>query len=422
MIATPRANIRRLALGRCISVTGGASAFTALGYTVWHQTHDPWLQSLSFMLTFGVSGLVGPFAGALGDHFDRRKVMIWSETAAAGFFFVMAFAVGSPLLLIMFAFGSAVAEAPFWAASRAATPNLAETPEDIAWANSLIGIGWSSGVAIGPVLGGVIVAAGGPSWVFAINGVSFLVSVLLTISVRGSYADRRTQAEIDEHRGITAGIRYLFKEPVLRRICLALFVFTFGVGMSMVADAALAESFRVGSVGFGALISCWGLGAVIGNGSGRWLNPRREVRWIVWGAAGISLAALGVGFSPVFALVLVSLLVFGICDGLSIVAQNGVIQRRTPDAVRSRAIAGFEAIMSIGLAIAYIVAGPLLHAVGPHVVYRIAGVAAAGAFVLLLPLLRIARDQPGPAAAADTSTQGVAPAGAGDVLTTFQAE
>jgi DHA3 family macrolide efflux protein-like MFS transporter len=395
MKAPPRANIRRLALGRCISVTGGASAFTALGYTVWHQTHDPWLQALAFMLTFGVSGLVGPFAGALGDHFDRRKVMIWSETIAASFFFVMAFAVHSPMALIMFAFASAVAEAPFWAASRAATPNLAETDEDIAWANSLIGIGWSSGVAIGPVLGGVIVAAGGPSWVFAINGVSFLVSVLLTASVRGSYADQRTQADIDEHRGITAGVRHLLGEPVLRRMCLALFIFVLGAGMGMVADAALAESFGVGSVGFGAIVTCWGLGAVIGNGSGRWLTAQRELRWVVWGAGGIGLAATGVGFSPVFPLALISLLAFGICDGLSIVAENGVIQRRTPDAVRSRALAGFEALASIGLAIAYLAAGPMLSAVGPRVLYRITGVTAAVSFVLLLPLLRVANDAPG---------------------------
>lgn len=403
MTASPRANIRRLALGRCISVTGGASAFTALGYTVWHQTHDPVLQALAFGLTFGVSGLVGPFAGALGDRFDRRKVMIWSEAIAAVFFFVMAFAVRSPLLLIMFAFVSAIAEAPFWAASRAATPNLAETEEDIAWANSLIGIGWSSGVAIGPILGSVIVAVGGPSWVFALNGVSFLVSVLLTVSVRGSYSDHRTQAEIDEHKGMTAGVRYLFQEPVLRRICLAWFVFVLGLGMGMVADAALAESFGVGPVGFGALVTCWGLGAVFGNGAGRWLNAKRELRWIVWGSAGIGLAALGVGFSPVFPLVLVSLLAFGICDGLSIVAENGVIQRRTPDAVRSRAIAGFEALLSIGLAIAYVAAGPMLRAVGPRVLYRITGIAAAGAFVVLLPLLRLARTEPEVATVLDAS-------------------
>ncbi len=391
MSTASRSHIRRLALGRFISVTGGAAAYTALNFTIWHRTHNPWLQALSLLLTFGVTGMVGPFAGALGDHFDRRKVMIYSELVAAGFFFVMALFVSAPLMLILFAFGSAVAESPFWAASRAATPNLAETPEDIAWANSLTGIGWSSGVALGPVVGGLLLAAVGPSWVFAINAVSFLVSVLLTVSVRGRYSDENTAEEIEEHKGLTAGMRWLFREPVLRRMVLAWFVFVLGMGMGMVADASLAEYFHAGSVGFGLLVTCWGAGAVLGNAAGRWLNPRREIQWLVWAALGIGIMALGIGFSPVFPFVLGCLLLFGTFDGMSIVAENGIIQRRTPDAVRSRAIAAFEATLSIGLACAYVAAAPLLHLFGPRVMYRIAGVGALSAFVLLVPLLKVAK-------------------------------
>jgi MFS family permease len=186
-------------------------------------------------------------------------------------------------------------------------------------------------------------------------------------------------------------------------MCAAWFVFVLGLGMGMVADAALAESFGVGAVGFGAIVTCWGVGAVMGNAAGRWLNPRRELLWIVWGSGGIGAAALGVGFSPVFVLVLLSLIVFGTCDGLSIVAENGVIQRRTPDAVRSRAIAAFEALLSIGLALAYIAAGPMLKAFGPRVLYRITGIAATGAFILLFPLLRVARGLPASDDAAEPS-------------------
>ena len=85
----PRAAVRRLALGRLISVTGGAAAYTALNFTVWDRTHSPGMQALSLMLTFGVAGILGPFAGALGDRFDRRKVMIWSEALASCFFIGM---------------------------------------------------------------------------------------------------------------------------------------------------------------------------------------------------------------------------------------------------------------------------------------------------------------------------------------------
>jgi len=149
----PRTAVRRLALGRLISVTGGAAAYTALNFTVWDRTHSPGMQALSLLLTFGVAGILGPFAGALGDRFDRRRVMIAAEAAASAFFVAMVFA-RAPLLLIGLAFGSAVAELPFLSASRAAIPNLVGREEDIAWANSLVTVGVHAGIAVGPLLGG----------------------------------------------------------------------------------------------------------------------------------------------------------------------------------------------------------------------------------------------------------------------------
>lgn len=393
MNTSPRSNVRRLAAGRLISVTGSAAAYTALNFTIWDRTHSPWLQSLSLLLTFGVTGIVGPFAGALGDRFDRRMVMILSEAAAAAAFAVMAF-VTDPEWLIALAFVSAIVETPFWAASRAAVPNLVEREEDIAWGNSLFSMGWSSGIAVGPVIGGVLLAAAGSGWVFGINAISFLVSLALTVSVRGRFADRRSATELDEHRGLAAGIRFLLREPVLARMSIAWFVFLLGMGMGMVADAALAESFGAGEIGFGLLIACWGTGSVIGSAAGRWLTRSTEPVWLVLGAAGIALSALGVGYAPVFALALGSLLVMGTCDGLTIVAEQGIMQRRTPDVVRSRVLASFEAMFSLGLAVAYVFAGPILDAIGPQPVYRVGGVTAALATLVLLPLLRLRREEP----------------------------
>ena len=109
MSRSPRSNVRRLALGRLLSVTGGAAAFTALNFTVWDRTHSPFMQALSLLLTFGVAGLIGPFAGALGDRLDRRMVLIWSEAISCVFFTAMVF-VHSPLVLILLAFASAIAE------------------------------------------------------------------------------------------------------------------------------------------------------------------------------------------------------------------------------------------------------------------------------------------------------------------------
>jgi MFS family permease len=391
----PRSAVRRIATGRLISVTGGAAAYTALGFTIWETTHSPWMQSLSLLLTFGVAGLLGPFAGALGDRFDRRRVMVISELVAAGFFAGMAL-VGDPGLMIALAFGSALAELPFFSASRAAIPNLLGDDEHLSWANSLVTVGVHSGIAVGPVIGGVLLSVfGDPSWVFGINAISFLVSVLITLTVRARFQDERRPESGDEHAGISAGVKFLLRDSVLRRLSLAWLVFVLGMGMGMVADAPLAEEFGAGEFGFGLLIACWGLGSVLGSAAGRWMTPKTEPLWLVGGAFGIAVAAFGVGVAPAFAIVLVALLVMGTSDGLTIVAENGIMQRRTPDAVRSRTMAAFEAVISLGLAVSYVIAGPMLEAVGPQGTYLIGAVAALAAAIMLVPLRRL-RQTAGP--------------------------
>ncbi len=54
-------------------------------------------------------------------------------------------------------------------------------------------------------------------------------------------------------------------------------------------------------------------------------------------------------------------------------------------------MAGFDALLSLGIAVAYVFAGPVLEALGPKGVYGVGGVSAAVAAVLLLPLLRLRR-------------------------------
>ena len=384
----PRSKVRRLAAGRLISVTGGAAAYTALNFTVWDRTHSPAMQALSLLLTFGVAGVLGPLAGALGDRFDRRKVMVWSEGAAAVFFLVM-YLFDSPGWLIAFAFGSAIAELPFFSSSRAAIPNLIESEDQLSWANSLITVGTHSGIAVGPVIGGVLLAVTGASWVFAINGISFLISLWLTLTVEGPFKAEEQDSQQQEHEGLSAGIRFMWQELVIRRMTIAWFVFLLGMGMGMVADAALAESFEAGAIGFSLLIACWGTGSVVGSLAGRWLTPRTEPLWLVVGSFGIALAAFGVGFAPLFPLVLACLFLMGTADGLTMVSENGIMQRRTPDAVRSRAMAAFEAVLSVGLAVSYLLAGPVLKAVGPQGAYLVGGATALLAAIALVPLAKL---------------------------------
>jgi MFS family permease len=393
-VASPeiRSAVHRLAIARLISVTGGAAAYTALMSTIYDRTGgSPGWLSATLLLTFGVAGFVGPFAGHLGDRFDRRAVMIGSELAGAAAFTAMAL-VDGPSALLAFAFVSAIVDQPFYSASRAAIPNLVDDESQISWANSWVTLGANAGIMIGPVLGGVLAGAVGSRWVFVANAVTFLVSVLLVRSVHRPFSGVHTIEEAEEHRGVVAGFRFIRRDTMLLRIAAGGGAMILGLGLAMVADRPLAEHFGVGDPGFGTIISCWGAGSVIGSFLGRRLTERSERRWVVLGTLGIALTSLGIGLSPVFWPVLVLFAGNGISDAVALVAEQGIQQRRTPDVVRSRVMSASEAVLSISLAIGYGLAGPVLEFTSAQGLYVVAGLTSVGATLILLPLARRSRE------------------------------
>ena len=385
---SPRSAVRRLALARLISVTGGAAAFAALNFTIYQRTHSAAWLSASLLLTFGAGGLFAPLGGALGDRFDRRRVMIASDLAGAACFAAMAL-VQEPAALLAVGFATAIVESPFWSASAAAIPNLVGE-DDLAWANGLVQMGGNAGIMIGPAVGGALLAAVGPGPVFAANALSFVISAALVATVGGRFSEER-DGHGDEHQGLRAGFVFIARDRVLRTIVLAWVVFVVGLGMVMVADVPLAELFGAGATGYGLMIGAWGAGSVLGSLSGRWLNQRTELLALVAGTAAIAVTTAGIATSPWFASVLVLILLAGIADAVTMVAETGIQQRRTPDAVRSRVSAASEAVIHVALAAGFALGGPALEAFGPRGVYAVGGGLGLLGAAVLLPILRAAR-------------------------------
>ena len=401
MVTRSRAAVRRLALARAISLTGGAAAYMALNFVIYQRTHSATWVAATLFLTFGTLGLVSPLAGALGDRFDRQKVMVLSDLAGAALFFGISFA-HAPALLVGLAFGAALAEAPFLSASSAAIPNMVGEDE-LGWANGLIALGRNAGILVGPLLGGVLVSTIGSGSVFAANAVSFVISAALVASVRASFSGERHDAE--EHKGMRAGFRFLVRDPVLRAISLAWLALVLGLGMTMVADLPLVQLFGAGSVGYGVLIACWGGGSILGSLLGRFIRSSNEAIVLLIGTAVIAITSIVVGVSPWFLLVLAAILVMGIGDGATLVAEQGIMQRRTPDAVRSRVSGAFDAVIHGGMAISYVIAGPAVAWLGPKTVYAVGGVVAMIGLLFLLPILRAPATQPQPLLDLEAATE-----------------
>jgi predicted MFS family arabinose efflux permease len=387
-----RSAVYRLAVARGVSITGGAAAFTALMFAVYERTdHDPIWLAATLILTFGLTGVLGWFAGTLGDRFDRRIVMIISELSGAAVFAVAAF-VHSPTLLVACGFAAAVAESPFWSASAAAVPALVEDPKEIEHATSLVSLGVYGGIFLGPAVGGLVVGHIGPNWIFAANSVSFVLSALLIWSIRRPFHEHVTDEEHAAHVGMWAGMRFIRSDEVLERILAGFTIMVLFSGFVMVADLPLIGTFFKGDAdigrGYGLLIASWGIGSIVGSIAARRLSPEVETKWLVGTVAGFAITMGAVGVSPGFSLVLALVLLNGTCDAVGVVALRSIQVRRTPDVVRSRVMAAMDGAQNISLAVGYALAGALVSLVGPKAVYLLAGAGALLGTAVVWPLRR----------------------------------
>lgn len=386
---SPRTAVRRLALGRFISYTGTVASGTALSYSLYAETGSAAWVAAAMILTWGVIGLLGPISGAIGDRFDRRLVMIVGESAAAACWLGMAFLTDLPVFLLALAFIASVFEAPFPAASGAAIPNVAG-PENLSWANSLISMGRYAGLTLGPLLGGVLVASIGAPWVFFGNAISYLLSVALVVSVRADFADpERVAGEAETHKGLAAGFRFIRRDRVLTWLLLSWVVFIVGMASTIIADPVLADEFGWGSLGYGLITSCWGAGTIVGAWLGRNILEDREAVWLVGGSATLAFTGFAVFLSPWFWLVLVWVALFGLADGPTQVAEQNLLQRRTPDVVRSRVMGAWEAANHVSLVVAFLIGGAVVPVIGPKAAYLLGGVTGLMGTALLVPLLRL---------------------------------
>jgi MFS family permease len=397
-----RSAVRRVAVARGISLTGSGAAFTVLAYIVYRLTDESaiWL-SVTLLLTMGMQGLVQPIASWLGDRFDRRRVLVISDLAAAAGFVGLAFA-RTPGQLVIVASITAILESPVWAVAGASIPNLIEE-EDLPWANGQVAIGRHLGSFIGPLLGTqlvVLLAGDGASpdrllaagaFVFGLNTASFLFSAWLIGSTPGRFNDERSEKQ--EHPGIRAGFRYAMSDPVLLAILLGWSVLLLGVGLILVAELPYADEFGKGAFGYGLISALWGGGAALGAVfAARWLTAEREPRTLLVSVLLGGVIMFAIGWSPVWIAALALMVAEGICEGFASVAEQGLLQRRTPDDVRSRVAGAVEAATLIALAVSLTAGGPIVEALGPRTAYYIGGAMTVVAALIMAGALR----HPGP--------------------------
>jgi MFS family permease len=321
------------------------------------------VQTAAFLPVF----LVGIPAGALADLVDRRKLLIWAQAGMMVSAFAMAVLTFSGsidprgVLALTFALGTGGAlMMPAWMAIQ---PDLVGK-EQFGQAVALGAMTYNVGRAVGPAIGGAIIAAAGPEWVFLINGISFVG----TMAVLGLWRPAKpgsTSLPTETFRSASvAGLRYGIHSPLVRtslvRVTLLILP---GAAILALLPVVVRGPLHWSSGGYGILLGCFGLGATVS----AVLRPRiirrlHPDKLMLVSAIVLAATIIVQGFVHDRTLVGLALIPGGFVWNLSTTTTTVAAQAAMPAWVRARGMALYSLAMTGSVAAGSAAAGLLANA------------------------------------------------------------
>jgi MFS family permease len=307
-------------------------------------------------------------AGVVADMFGKAKVMLVAQIimglAAAAMAVTAALDIITPGLLLGFGLmlGTGLAlNLPAW---QALVPELVPRGM-VASAVALNSVAFNVARAVGPALGGIVVATAGPELGFALNAVSYLGVIIVVIMLIRTLNERVESASMSSiATSVGLSIRYARFTPAFRRLLglVALFALTSAAIQSVLPNRV--DELRGDETTYGLLLGAMGLGALIS----AVLRPR--IPRLVAGTAlpytiaGFGIAGVGSGIAPTTLLTFVAMLVVGACWVWTLTTLNATSQLMSPSWIRGRAMSLYTLAFTGLLPIGSIFAGALADRIG----------------------------------------------------------
>jgi MFS family permease len=373
-------NYRLFFSGQLVSVSGTWMQDTALPWLVLQLTHSPVYVGLLIFARYAPFMAFGLFSGALADRFDNRRVVIVTQASsmvvAAGLA-VLAFSGVDqiwPYFVLAFLGGSAlVFDAPNRHALTFQLVGRDELPNAVALNSSL----FNAGRVVGPAIGGVLIAAFGVSWCFAINAVTFLAVLAGLLLMRSAELYPLDRGLIGTKTGaaIREGLAYVWRSPQLKLVLgTTIVVSATGFNFRVLLPVLASGTLHAGAEVFGVLFACFGAGALLGALSSAALG-RASWRALILGSAGFSSGMLLL--APVRNAAVAALLLFliGFCFSTWTANSQSILQLTAPDRLRGRVL-GLYLFAFAGLApVGGLLAGWLADVGGTELAFGVAGTA-----------------------------------------------
>jgi MFS family permease len=303
-------------------------------------------------------------AGALADMVDRRRFLLitqgWMVLASGTLGVLTLFHVVTPWVLLGFTFVlglGAVMNDPAW---QAITPELVP-PEQHAAAVAMNSAGFNVARAVGPALGGMVIAAAGSGTAFLLNALSFFGVIIVLYRWKRQPMERVEAGALWE--AIGSGIAYVRRSQLVKSVLIRTGAFSIGAIALLALLPILARPF--GATGYGVLLGCFGFGAL----AGATILPRLRRKLSVDGLVATAIVVFAI---MTFAAGRVQDF-FGLCIVLAtagaawigiLACLNTAAQTMSPSWVRARALSMYLLVLQGGMAIGSTLWGALATRIG----------------------------------------------------------
>jgi len=355
---------RTLWVAAVISYTGTWMQNVGAGWLMTQLTMSPLMVGLvQAAMTVPVFLVILP-AGALADMVDRRRLLLmtqgWMVLASGllGIFTLLGYVTPWVLLMFTFLLGlGSVMNDPAW---QAITPEIVSA-EQHAPAVALNSVGFNVARAVGPALGGLVIAVAGSGVAFLLNAVSFFGVIFFLYRWKRPHFEHLETGRVMD--ALLTGLRYVRGAPAVRSILIRAGAFSVAASSLLALLPILARPH--GATGYGLLLGFFGAGALAGAA----VLPRLRSRLSVDGVVAVAIlifAVMTFAAGRVQSFALLSLILFasgpawiGILACLNVAAQT-----MSPSWLRARALSMYLLVLQGGMALGSTIWGALATRVG----------------------------------------------------------
>ena len=362
--------------GQLGSASGSLAQGVALSWVVLQSTGNAvWLTAL-VACNFGPTLLLAPWAGAIVDRHDRRRLLLATQA--------LQLLVGLGLSLL-----TAAGELRLWPilllAVVGGVVNTVDAPARQVFVIDLVGEGnvasavglWEVALnasrVFGPAAAGVLLATVGPAWCFAFNALTYLAPLYVLRRLKPArpvHRDRNARAKIRAR----AGLAYALHSPLIRVLlpmsAASGLIFSMGLTLPTLAS----RSFGLGAGGYGALMAAFGIGGLPGAvmaASAPVPTPRRVRTLTVATVVAIGLTS----WAPDAPLAFVGMAALGLTSIWFIASANTLAQLTAADAMRGRVMSLWGMAMTGTLPITGLAVTSIAQHISPRVAFSVSGAA-----------------------------------------------